>query len=187
MLKYILLGSCLVLITGCQTTKVSEKSYSATSDARIRLYGQNQKPSIMEYIQDGKKVKINVGGQAGDAFSSLVGTVKNQSIGIAQTDMSNNMKDYNGVLSKIFYKEFVIPAGKPVSIKNSFIGLTNVSQSPTSSTVQYQGSCTSAGLTFTPKAGKDYEAVPKNDSSSCGLVILEVDQKGNTAKIELIN
>lgn len=187
MLKYILLGCCFVLITGCQTTKVSEKAYSATTDSRIRLYGQNQKPTILEYRKDGKKEKINVGGEAGDAFSSLVGTVKNQSIGIAQTDMSKNLKENNGILSKIFYKEFIIPAGYPVFIRNAFNGLTNVSQSPTRTTVQYEGACTSSGLTFTPRAGKDYEAVPKYNSSSCGLDILEVDHNGNTAKIDLIN
>lgn len=187
MLKYILLGSCLVLITGCQTAKVSDFKYSAALDSRIRLYGQNQKPTILEYEKDGKKEKINVGGQAGDAFSSLIGTVKNQPIGIAQTDMSKNLKDYNGILSKVFYKEFVIPAGKTISIRNSFIGLSNVSQSPTRTTVQYEGACTSSGLTFITKAGKDYEAVPKHNSSSCGLVLLEVDRNGSTTEIDLIN
>lgn len=186
MLKYMLLGSFLLLITGCQTTKIPEKGYSPISDSRIRLYGQNQKPTILEYTKDGKKQKINVGGEAGDAFSSLVGTVKNQSIGIATTNMSKNLKEYNGILSKIFYKEFIIPAGNPVFIKNAFIGLSNVSQSPTRTTVQYEGTCTSSGLTFIPKAGKDYEAIPKYNSSACGLILLEINQSGDTTAIDLI-
>lgn len=187
MLKFIILSSCLVLITGCQTAKVSDFQYSAASDSRIRLYGQNQKPTILEYEKDGKKEKINVGGQAGDAFSSLIGTVKNQTIGIAQTDMSKNLKDYSGMLSKAFYKEFIIPAGQKIFIRNSFIGLSNVSQSPTRTTVKYEGACNSSGLTFIAKAGKDYEAVPKHSGSSCGLILLEVDRNGSTTEIDFSN
>ncbi|QNX59512.1 hypothetical protein [Acinetobacter seifertii] len=183
MVKYILVGSFLILATGCQTSKISASGYSVNSDSRIRLYGQNQKPMILEYIKNGKKEKINVGGQASDAFSSLIGTVKNQSIGIAQTQMSKSLKDHNGVFSKIFYKEIVIPAGSPVSIRGAFIGLTNVSESSTRTTIQYEGTCTSSGLTFIPKAGKDYEIVPKYNSSSCGLTLLEVDSNGNTAEV----
>lgn len=186
MIKYLLLGASFILITGCQTTKNLNSEYSGISDSRIRLYGQNQKPTIMEYKKDGKQEKINVGGQAGDAFSSLVGTVKNHSIGIAQTDMSKNLKDQNGVLSKAFYKEFVIPAGNFISIHNAFIGLSNVSQSPVRKTVQYQGACTSSSLSFVPKAGKDYEVVPTRNSSACGLTLLEIDKNGNTIKVDFI-
>ena len=122
--------------------------YDAHQDARIRLYGQNQKPTILKYEHHGKKEKINVGGGASDAFSSFIGTVKNQSIGIAQTEMSQSLKDHNGIFSKIFYKEFIIPSAHPVSIKNGFIGLTNVLDHSINTTVQYGGTCTSSELTF---------------------------------------
>lgn len=54
----------------------TKTEYDAHQDARIRLYGQNQKPTILKYEHHGKKEKINVGGGAGDAFSSFIGTVK---------------------------------------------------------------------------------------------------------------
>lgn len=188
MKKYLFTLGCVVLFSGCQTAPVAQtQDYYANRDARIRLYGQNQKPTILEYVQNGKKQKINVGGQAGDAFSSLVGTVKNQGIGIAQTDMSTHLKDHNGILSKIFYKEFIIPAGTPVSISNAYIGLTNVLEEPTRTTILYEGSCTSSNLKFTPKAGKDYEVIPKHNHAACGLTLLEVDSTGSTKNIELTN
>ncbi|MHA3060840.1 hypothetical protein ACX1N5_10515 [Acinetobacter sp. ANC 4636] len=184
MLKYVVVLSGLALLTGCQTTSVIEKnSYSTAKDSRIRLYGQNQQPTILKYKYNGKSEKINVGGEAGDAFSSLIGTVKNQSIGIAQTTMSENLKAHNGILSKAFFKEFVIPAGTPISIHNSFIGLSNVLPTTNMTLVQYEGSCTSSGLTFIAKAGKDYEAIPSQKSSACGLVLLEIDSHGNTKQV----
>lgn len=188
MFKSIFILSCLLVVSACQTTEnLQQTPYSVSTDSRIRLYGQNQKPTLLEYEVNGKKEKINVGGGAGDAFSSLIGTVKNTSIGIAQTEMSKNLKDYNGILSKIFYKEFVIPADHPVRIHNAFIGLSNISYSPTATTVHYQGSCDSLTLTFTPKAGKAYEAIPKYNSAACGLILLEIDANGNTAEVTLTN
>lgn len=171
------------LIISPMAMAATEITYDANQDARIRLYGQNQKPTILKYEHHGKKEKINVGGGAGDAFSSFIGTVKNQSIGIAQTEMSQNLKEHNGIFSKVFYKEFVIPSGYPVSIKNAFLGLTNVVDSSIGTTVQYEGNCTSSELTFTPKAGKDYEAIPSQNSATCGLVLLEIDADGNTKKV----
>lgn len=184
-LKSILAISCLSLITACQTSTVSQsKSYTPSTDARIRLYGQNQKPTILEYKVNGEKEKINVGGGLGDALSSMVGTIDNSSIGIPQTEMSTHLKDYNGVLSKIFYKEFVIPSSTPVSVRGAFLGLSNISATPTGTTVYSQGSCNSLVLTFTPQAGKDYEVIPQK-GASCGLILLEIDATGNTKQVTL--
>lgn len=171
-------------LAACQTTTVSKDThYTASQDARIRLYGQNQKPTIMTYEQAGKTVKINVGGGAGDAFSSMVGTIKNSSIGIAATATSTSFQEKNSILSKAFYKEFSIPAGQPIKVHNSFIGLTNVSQSPEQTTVQYQGSCHGSEMVFTPVAGKDYEVVANAKGATCGVTVLEIDTAGNTRTV----
>lgn len=186
MSKLKLLSTVMVFagLAACQTTTVSKDThYTASQDARIRLYGQNQKPTIMTYEQAGKTVKVNVGGGAGDAFSSMVGTVKNSSIGIAATATSNSLQEKNGILSKAFYKEFSIPAGQPIKVRNSSIGLTNVSQSPGQTTVQYQGSCRGSEMVFTPVAGKDYEVLANSKGASCGVSILEVDAAGNTRTV----
>lgn len=173
-------------LTACQTTTVvKDDHYVEGQEARIRLYGQNQKPTIMTYEQSGKKVKINVGGAAGDAFSSLVGTVKNSSIGIAPTQASQQLQQQNGVLSKAFYKEFVIPAGQSIHVRNGFIGLSNVVSSASQTTIQYQGSCRGPELTFTSVVGKDYEVIANSKGSTCGVTILEVDATGNTQVITL--
>ena len=179
MLKFIAIAVSALVVVGCQSTAhVQPAAYSPTTDARIRLYGQNQKPTILEYVQEGKKVKVNVGGSLGDAFSSFVGAAENESIGIPATKTSQNLKDYNGILSKLFYREFVIPAGTPMKVKSAFVGLTTVSESATVKTTYYEGSCTSAGIQFTPKPGIDYEVIPGKPGSVCSAVLAEVAPDG---------
>lgn len=179
MLKFIAVAVSALVVVGCQTTApVQPAAYSPTTDARIRLYGQNQKPTILEYVQAGKKVKVNVGGSLGDAFSSFVGAAESESLGIAATQTSQNLKEYNGMLSKLFYREFVIPAGTPMKVKSAYVGLTTVSESATLKTTYYEGSCTSAGIQFTPKAGVDYEVIPGNPGSVCSAVLAEVAPDG---------
>lgn len=148
--------------------------------ARIRLYGQNQKSTEMTYHQDGKKVKISIGNGLGDAFASLIGLAKNTSLGMPRTDMVINMKQYNGLLSKIFYREYAIPANTPITVQNFFIGLTNVLKTSGRDIVTTEPSCHSEEITFTAQAGKDYEVVPSENSSACGVLVLQVSPDGTT-------
>ena len=187
MLKYIVLSSCLALLTGCQTVQVPQNTYSSTADSRIRLYGENQKPTIMKYRDNaGHTQKINVGGDLGEAIFSLVNTVENRSIGIAETVTSKNLGTKNGLLADAFYKEFVIPSGTKVNLRNEFGGVPTIAQSVSQVIPRYEGHCTSPSLSFVPQVGKDYEVIPVSKTSSCGLILLEVDQLGNTAQIDLV-
>lgn len=97
--------------------------------------------------------------------------------------MSENLKTHNGVLSGAFFKEFVISAGSPISIHNSFIGLTTVLPTTNINLVKYEGSCTLSSLTFITKAEKDYEAIPSQKNASCDLVLLEIDNHGNMKEV----
>lgn len=165
--------ACVVVLTACQSsTVISTENYNPQQHARIRLYGQNQKPSIMEYSIGNKKVEKNVGGSLGDAFSSLVGTAENVSLGMPKTPMLNEMHNYDGILSKVFYREFVIPAGVPVRVNNAFVGLG--SSAPHYASYYYEASCRSNTAVFTPQAGRDYEVVPLHNSRDCGVAVLDI-------------
>ncbi|MDO4224099.1 MAG: hypothetical protein Q4D05_08785 [Acinetobacter sp.] len=157
--------------------------YSPETQSRIRIYGQNQKPTILHFEQDGKTKKINLGGSLGSAFGSFVGVAKNKSIGIPATEHSQNVQQKNGFLSKMTYQEFVIPANKAVKVRTAFQGLSNVNHAEKITTIHYQGSCQSDTLHFTPKAGKDYEVIP-SASGCAGADLLEIHADGKTSLVQ---
>lgn len=174
-------------ITACasanNTIDASSATVDTSSQARIRLYGQNQKPSKMEYFQGQHKVRINTGSSFKDAFLSFAGSPKNRSLGIPATDMSTNMAQYNGILSKMFYQEFTIPANTPITVNNAFIGMSHVLKTHYSKVTHTQPSCQSDDVTFTPEAGKDYEVVPAYNSAHCGVAVLQVNEDGSTQPV----
>jgi hypothetical protein len=175
------------------TTKlpVESQHYDPNNSARIRLFGQNQKPSSMEVQMgqgaDAKPVQITVGGSFGDAFGSFLRVTKNESIGIAETENTRNLAARNGILSKAFYREFVIPAGRPVKVRNSFIGLTSVTPlAGGGSITQQQGSCSSGTVSFVPQAGKDYEVGFYKFAGACSVVVFDIQTvDGKTTLVPL--
>jgi hypothetical protein len=180
--KILFAFALVAAFSGCVTTELPEASqhYDPNDSARIRLFGQNGRPSIM-VVQigqgaDARSVKVNVGGGLGDAFGSLLLMSKNKSIGIAETESTRNLASRDGILSKAFYREFVIPAGKQVEVNNAFIGMSNVISDPvTGRTVshQWQRNCISDTVFFTPHAGKDYE-VGFINGKTCTAAVFEV-------------
>lgn len=136
-------------------------------------------------ISQGKTVEVNIGGGAGDAFSSFLGTTKNESIGIGETENTKNIKQSGGLLSKVFYREFVVPAGREVQVRNAIIGLTNFHRSPegTVTMVQRQPSCSSQIISFVPEPGKDYEVGSYKNGRQCSVMVFEIpNQQGSVLK-----
>ena len=179
---------------GCATTELpaTSQNYNPSNSARIRLFGQNQKPSIMEVQMDqnenSRPVKINVGGGLGDAFGSFVGATKSDSIGMAETENTRNLASKDGLLSKAFYREFVIPAGRQVKVYSSFIGLsTSYPMASTDTAVTYrQRSCTSGTVSFVPQAGKDYEVGFNNNGNVCSVVVFDIQTiEGKTTLVPI--
>ncbi|ULJ60030.1 hypothetical protein [Wielerella bovis] len=184
------LGLCAILtLAACSTpAPVQQKSsdFQAASQARVRLFGQNQKPTIMvsgiDCAAGEKGTKVNTGGSLGDAFGSLVGTVNSHSIGIAETAHTRYLGQENGILSRAFFREYVVPAGKAVNVQTFFVGLTNVNESPTMKITQYEGSCRSNKVSFVPQAGRDYEVVGVS-GQACGVKVYEVSKSGDLTPV----
>ncbi|MBP6345792.1 hypothetical protein AB8Q18_10390 [Neisseriaceae bacterium CLB008] len=182
-----------MLLAGCSSTVAPELSqhYEPSESARIRLFGQNQKPTTM-YVQAAdeaaKPIKISVGGTMGEAFSSFLRVVKNQSLGMAATEHTRNLQQRDGILSKAFYREFVIPAGRPVKINNAFIGLSNVHNNQVTGMRQVtrESSCRSQDITFTPQAGKDYEVTTYADGHRCVVQVFELVGGGDGIEAVLV-
>lgn len=183
--KALLISSFVVILCGCATTDLpaTSQNYNAHDSARIRLFGQNGRPSIM-VVQAGqganiKPIEVNVGGGFGDAFGSMLSMVKNKSIGMPKTENTRNLASRNGLLSKAFYREFVIPANKVVRVRNAFIGLPAISQGTDITTIYQPRNCTSGTISFIPEAGKDYEVVSYNKTGSlCSVVVFDIQTIG---------
>ena len=137
----------VLLLSACASNPpASQADYNPKEQSRIRLYGQNGKPTLMRYSLNGQDIKVNVGGGMGDAFSSFVGAAKNQSIGIPSTRISNNVGDQNGILAKAFYKEFAVPSTSALRIQSNLIGMANFS--PSGQAVSYSPRCSSNGCSL---------------------------------------
>lgn len=189
-LNLLLVSAAAVLLAACSTSAPVSRvgaDYRADTQARIRLYGQNQAPTVMvsgiDCAAGEKGRKVNVGGTLGQAFGSLTGTVSSESIGIAETVHSRQLGERNGILSRAFFREMPIPAGKAVNVHTMFNGLTNIHRAYDSTTVQRQTSCRSGTVSFVPQAGRDYEVV--GDHGCGGVRVFEVDGQGGLAPVPL--
>jgi len=171
------------LLSACTSNPpfISQTDYNPKEQSRIRLYGQNGKPTLMRYSLNGQEIKVNVGGGMGDAFSSFVGTAKSQSIGIPFTRISNNVGDQNGILAKAFYKEFAVPSTSALRIQSNLIGMANFS--PSGQAVSYSPRCSSKEFSFQPEAGKDYEVASIVNQQGCAVVVFEVQANGEIKPI----
>lgn len=180
-----------VLLAGCAATEMpaSTQHYNPETSARIRLFGQNGRPSIM-FVQIGqgnaaKTEKITVGGSLGDAFGSMLGMSKNESIGMPATENTQNLAAQNGILSKAFYREFVIPAGKPVKVQGAYIGLSSITPLAQGGSLYYhEGDCSSNMVSFVPQAGQNYEVDSYLSGNGCSVVVFDI--KSTDGKVSLI-
>ncbi|MDR0674266.1 MAG: hypothetical protein LBF93_11590 [Zoogloeaceae bacterium] len=172
------------LLAACGAQPVRETlPHDPERTARIRLFGQNQKPSAMTFGKDCALGKVSVGGSLGDAFRSFTRSADNESLGIPETETTRQLSQRDGILSKAFYREFVIPAGSLVNVRAAFIGLTTTLTHYTENmkyeTVYQEPSHKTRITSFTPEAGKDYEAIGVKEGGKEIVIILEVAADGS--------
>lgn len=177
-MKKFILSIIAMLLTACVNTELSmnQSQYTPENQARIRLFGQNGRPSGMEVNVNGKVEKISIGGGMGQAFSSLVGLKGNESIGMPETHFSKNPSQFSNIASTPFFKEFIIPANAEITVSNSIRTpnhtFTDVATGKVTTSYSY---CNGDKITFTAKAGKDYEVVPHHSTQVCGVTLYELN------------
>ena len=171
-----LMAISAMALSACVNTELSSvnKQYDQNTDARIRLYGQNGRPTEMIVDPNGKAEKVIVGGSMGQAFGSLFHLKGNESIGMPESSFSKDPSQFNNIGSGAFYKEFIIPANTEIELKSS-IDTPDHQYRISSDTVMVSSmSCRSKKVTFKSEAGKDYEAVPAPSTSQCGVTLIEL-------------
>jgi len=193
MKKLMVLLFAAIELTACGSVPVEQadnSTYSAQTDARIRLFGQNGATSTLWTNVDCKTNpsgnKMNVGGGL-DGLTSMMGTVSSLSLGIPSTYTTNHIADGDGILSKVFFQEYIIPAGEATIVKTSFLGATPAVTNETAGTrtTYYPATCQSNKMAFIPEAGKDYEVIGIN--GNCGVAVHEVKSDGSLAPIQLFS
>lgn len=177
-MKKLTLSIALLSLVGCVNTELStnQTQYNTENQARIRLFGQNGRPTGMEVKLNGKSEKISVGGGMGQAFSSLVGLKDNESIGMPESQFSKNPSQFSNIGSTPFFKEFIIPANAEITVNNAIRTpthtITNATGKIIGSSYRY---CNGDKITFVSQAGKDYEIVPSASTEKCGVTIYELN------------
>jgi hypothetical protein len=157
------------------------------------MFGQNGAAAVLFrgsacvkdfWSEDGEKAS----GGFGSAFSSFVGNVSNTSLGIPETEISRNLSSRDGLLSKAYFREYLIPADQPSSMRLGYrdvsvfdlpaprdvpmmLWQTNVSRS-----------CNGA-ISFVPGAGKDYEVAFTWQDSSFRAFVNGVVRNGATVEL----
>lgn len=177
-MKKLSLSIAVLILVGCVNTELStnQTQYNKENQARIRLFGQNGRPTVMEINFNGKKEKVSVGGGIGQAFSSLVGLKDNESIGMQETQFSKNPGQFSNIGSTPFFKEFIIPANSEITVNNSIMTPPHRFENRATKTVTTSySSCSGDKVIFTAKAGKDYEVVPSASTQECGVTLYELN------------
>lgn len=161
-------------------------------DSRLRMFGQNGASAVLFrdsacaksfWSSEGEKAS----GGFGSAFGSFIGRVSNTSLGIAETDTTRYLSDKDGMLSKAYYREYVIPANKPSTLSMRYQDITTFYQVHGASyTYTYSHTPPSCGgsITFTPEAGQDYEVGFRWAEKACFLSVNHVVTKDG--KTELV-
>lgn len=180
--QYLRRAWCFILPAVFSTAALAADPPAADkATARIRLFGQNA--VMVNYYPNSKcdgGEGVRVSGGLGDAFSSFIGTAKNQSLGMPETPNTTNLSARDGMLSKAYFREYEITAGQPLTIA---MGFREARAAPpaaipgaTATVTTRAVSCRTIATTFVPEPGKDYEAALDIRSSEgvCVQVINEV-------------
>lgn len=163
-----------MVVPSSSVAVASSASATAPQSSRFRLFGQNGF-GMAFYPKskcEGGPNKITVSGGLGAMFSSLFGTVKNESIGMPETETTKNLAKRNGLLSKAYFREYQIEAGEPVAVAASF-------SDPS-------GARCRIAVTFVPESGVDYESRLDLSGNTCTLIMNRVGQDGSLTSVPIV-
>lgn len=128
-------------------------------------------------------------GGLGSAFGSFFGNVSNTSLGIPETETSRKLSSRDSLLSETYFREYVIPAGQPSSMRLGFQDVSAFYRPPPRpvSGIIYRPehvnrSCHGA-ISFVPGAGKDYEVAFSFEGNTCHAALNEVVGTGDAVEL----
>lgn len=145
--------------------------------SKLRLFGQNGVGVVLHRNSacDGGADSVRVSGGMGSAFSSFIGTVKNESLGMPETETTRRLAQRDGMMSKAFFKEYEIAPGQPVTVAMGF------------SDVGMRKQCRNMAATFVPETGAAYEGRLDLDLQAglCRFVVNRVGSDGALSAVAI--
>ncbi len=168
---HLLLPVCAALaLSGCFMAQKSqivrrEVPYNAQEQARIRIYGQYGRDVVRMIPNSSCEQWAEKQGRRRHTrfVGGLPRRIRNLSVGIPTTERSNTVNNDTGVVTRESYKEFVVPAGKPLVLDGAF----------STETIGRVYRCRIAA-SLTPQAGKDYEVQYTRGGSGCDVGVAEI-------------
>ncbi|OOF50577.1 hypothetical protein BKK54_05690 [Rodentibacter genomosp. 1] len=180
-MKKIIFYFFVFLLTACSSQIASEVkkevNYNPKSEARIRLFGQNNYSTII--YTDG--TRIQVGGIRAKTFtgtlSEIFSPLKSISIGIPKTDLIEKLaKSRSSIIAGLYYEEYVIPANRVYKVGTNYrdggIGPVQIS-------------CDVNGG-FYVQNNFDYEILADITSNKCVIQVLKIIQDNGKIKHEIV-
>lgn len=163
-------------------------------ESRIRLFGQNYTHVTMYRDSDCTRAGLKEGdekvsGTLMSSLNSLIGNVSNSSIGMPETETTRYLNKKNKLLSKAYFREYVIEADQPVTINAGYEDINHVYKSNGITYSQKGGSCSRSpgypiAVRFIPIPGADYEMDFKWRDGKCGLWINRISQKDGVTTLK---
>lgn len=167
----LLLPVCAVLaLSGCFMSQKSQivhrdVPYNAQNQARLRIYGQYGRDVVRMIPNSTCEQWAEKQGRR--RHTRFVGgpprRIRNLSVGMPATQRSTTVEADTGVVFRESYKEFVVPAGKPLVLDGAF----------SSETLGRVDRCRLAA-SLTPQPGKDYEIQYSRDGEGCDVAVVEI-------------
>ena len=155
------------LVAGCVSKPIAqikhiETSYNPDTEARIRLYGQQNYTTNLY----NENYKIKVGGMNGfsDAFNKLFKPLESKSIGIPNTSLIKSLeKSRSRLFSQLYFEEYVFPANQTYEISSHYI----------SGDYKSSTTCNVKAKAYF-KNNSDYEIFTDIDDRNCYIAVYKI-------------
>lgn len=161
----------LFFIYGCSSKIAPEVketvSYNPDSEARIRLFGQNNYSTKISNDNFTKQVGGVRAKSFSGMFSEMLTPLKSISIGIPKTNLIEKLaKNRSSMFAGLYYEEYVIPANKTYNVETSY---RDGGMGPV------QISC-SVDSNFYVQNNTDYEVLADIVSNKCVIQVYKIIQ-----------
>lgn len=166
-----LLSACAYVIPPHHYVDVETPAYDPAVSARMRVLSSNGPEKSVTFwegscagsVSDPGAVKANDGFVAAWKYSS-------RSVVIGMPTSPREGMRVDGLFSKDLIREYVVPAGKPITLllsMSTYMG-------------QYGGTtyCNAPPVTFSPAAGQDYDVFLDYERQTCRAAIRRIDKDG---------
>lgn len=165
------LSACAYIIPPHHYVDVETPAYDPAVSARMRVLSSNGPEKSVTFwegscagsVSDPGAVKANDGFISAWKYSS-------RSVVIGMPPSPRESMRVDGLFSKDLIREYVVPAGKPVTLllsMSTYMG-------------QYGGTtyCNAPPVTFSPVAGQDYDVFLDYERRTCRTAIRHIDKEG---------